>query len=258
MTLAAAGTSWAMRVRVAYRTARDGRCHPMIETKLADIRRRLVRGLGEERADALLRETLAGLNIERLKTADDLLRLGVALGRHDGLVSAVGAATRVQAMLRGAAPAGADQTHDQTHDQEPCHPFHVDETRWPVVVVVVPARLDDDALVAVLDRLQRAYARGDKIALVYDARVLALPTAQQRRFIGESIHATEQQHPGQLVAVAFATRNDRLMAGLLTALGWVMPPQPQPARIFPSVDEGVAWASSMLGVPPQPGANVIA
>jgi hypothetical protein len=72
---------------------------------LNEIRARLSRVLGQERAEELIREVLAEIGLAELVTADDLLAFGKALGARGGMLRVVGNALKTQAVLRGATAA---------------------------------------------------------------------------------------------------------------------------------------------------------
>jgi hypothetical protein len=58
--------------------------------------------LGPERARTLLAQTLPVIGIKEVKTPSDRLKLGNELMTRGGLLAALGAAIRTQAMLHGA------------------------------------------------------------------------------------------------------------------------------------------------------------
>lgn len=58
--------------------------------------------LGAERAKALLAQTLPLLGIKEVKTPNDRLKLGKELMTRGGLLEALGASIRSQALLHGA------------------------------------------------------------------------------------------------------------------------------------------------------------
>jgi hypothetical protein len=63
---------------------------------------KLVNVMGRERADAVIADTLRQLSLRELRTADDCLLFGDALIRRGGLLSAIGRAIKIQAILNGA------------------------------------------------------------------------------------------------------------------------------------------------------------
>lgn len=58
--------------------------------------------LGADRAKALLAQTLPLLGIKEVKTPSDRLKLGKELMSRGGLLEALGASIRTQALLQGA------------------------------------------------------------------------------------------------------------------------------------------------------------
>ena len=63
---------------------------------------KLVTVLGPVRADAVVQETLARLQLTRLATADDRFRFGCELIARGGVLEAIGRSIKIQAILHGA------------------------------------------------------------------------------------------------------------------------------------------------------------
>ena len=63
---------------------------------------KLVRLYGPERTEVLVRDTMREIGILTIASADDRLRFGTALLKKGGLLSAIGRAIRIQAILHGA------------------------------------------------------------------------------------------------------------------------------------------------------------
>ena len=63
---------------------------------------KLVNLLGRERAEAVVRETLASTGLTGLLTPDDRYRFARQLIKQGGVLEAVGKAMRIQAILHGA------------------------------------------------------------------------------------------------------------------------------------------------------------
>jgi hypothetical protein len=71
-----------------------------------DVRARLARVVGAERAQALLEDTMKKAGIEDITTSQDLFEVAGYLEAHGGSVAVIAAAIRMRALLRGADPDG--------------------------------------------------------------------------------------------------------------------------------------------------------
>lgn len=75
----------------------------MTATELHDLAlQKLERVFGAARAPAMLADVLREAGLVRIRTAEDLLAVGLALERHGGIEAGVGGILKVQAALRGA------------------------------------------------------------------------------------------------------------------------------------------------------------
>jgi hypothetical protein len=69
--------------------------HELALTKLTNV-------LGQERAEAILDDALVRVGLERVKSPDDLHRLGQEILAQGGFAGAVGSLLSLMAVMRGA------------------------------------------------------------------------------------------------------------------------------------------------------------
>ena len=63
---------------------------------------KLVSVMGPQRANAIVSDALRELSLPELRNADDCLRFGDVLVQRGGLLSSIGRAIKIQAILHGA------------------------------------------------------------------------------------------------------------------------------------------------------------
>jgi len=80
----------------------------LTQVTVSEIRERITRVVGQEKAASLTQETLARIGRKVIETPDDLLLFAECLEGEEGLVKFIGRALKTQALLRGA----------QTHESE--------------------------------------------------------------------------------------------------------------------------------------------
>ena len=123
--------------------------------------------------------------------------------------------------------------------------YRIDQTRWPLVRVVVPPHNPDDesferhlaALDALLDRQQ-------PFVTVLDARAAGGMPTKQRERLRQHRRAAFFQTQRHQRAVAFVVES-AFQRAVLAAILWLAP-EPCPSRTFSSVDEAEAWAFACL------------
>jgi hypothetical protein len=74
---------------------------------VSEVRERISRVVGQEKAAMLVQETLDRIGRNILETPEDLLLFAACLETHEGLVRCIGRALKTQALVRGAVDADA-------------------------------------------------------------------------------------------------------------------------------------------------------
>jgi hypothetical protein len=74
----------------------------LTQVTVSEIRERITRVVGQEKAASLTQETLHRIGRNILETPDDLLLFARCLEDQQGLVRCIGRALKAQALLRGA------------------------------------------------------------------------------------------------------------------------------------------------------------
>jgi hypothetical protein len=122
--------------------------------------------------------------------------------------------------------------------------IHFDDSRWPIVVVRYPSRIDprdwDEHLTRVIGYVKTDLPWG----MINDSRGAAHPTATQRQGIIDLYDAHEELVRKNWRATAIVC-DSKVIVGVLTALTWVRPP-PHPFRPFSDYGEGARWTESMF------------
>lgn len=134
------------------------------------------------------------------------------------------------------------EAHDETA-QEEWH-YRLDYGRWPVIIVPSPGTVDP-ALVdsgSLYEEFERFFARREPAGFIHDLRgVQRMDAARRRRFVEyvES-HAdlVRELVDGYAVLV-----DSKVMAGVVTAVLWLVPP-PCPMKMFTSEAEAVSWLAA--------------
>jgi hypothetical protein len=127
--------------------------------------------------------------------------------------------------------------------------FPLDARLWPVVIAVSPSLpMDDDVWHRHFAELETLRARGERFALVVDARGAAPPTPAQRRLITDALEGGERRHPGSMTTAVVV--DSAAAAGVVTILRWFVP-RLMPMRPFSSMELALAWARrEVLRAPP--------
>jgi hypothetical protein len=123
--------------------------------------------------------------------------------------------------------------------------YVIDETRWPLVRVVVPARHAPlEELDRHLSRIDAILARHQPYVVVIDFRGSGSLPAEQRERIRKQRRAAFCEAQQYQRAMAFVV-DSAIQRALLGALMWLAP-EPCPTRVFTSADEADAWVTSFV------------
>ncbi len=123
--------------------------------------------------------------------------------------------------------------------------YLIDQTRWPLVRIVVPAQSpDSEGFERHLAGLDALLQRREPFVVVLDARAGdRLPTEQRERLRQHrraAFFETQRYQRGIAFVVSSAFQR-----AVLSAILWLAP-EPSPSKIFATVEEAETWAMSYL------------
>ncbi|MFO0692800.1 MAG: hypothetical protein U0230_04540 [Polyangiales bacterium] len=115
--------------------------------------------------------------------------------------------------------------------------FRLSDTHFPLVVSVMPPRIDVPMMSEYVERIDAIYRRGERFATLVDtSRMEAIPTSADRAFLAEWQNRTVElitRHNVINVTVVQSV----LMRGALSAMNWIFPP-PNEQLVVADFDEG--------------------
>ena len=123
--------------------------------------------------------------------------------------------------------------------------YRFDETRWPLVIIHSPGdrgpeSIDQDSFYAEFDRFR---AKGERGFFIHDLRgVQRMDAARRRRFVD---YAKLHSATARKLIVGYAVIvNSKLMAGVVTAVLWLLRP-PCPMKVLSNQPDAEAWLFSL-------------
>lgn len=120
----------------------------------------------------------------------------------------------------------------------------VDSSRAPLLLVRFDGAVDDDAFRGYLQELTAWLDRGQRYAIVLDARTASPPPAHQRRMQADMIKAEAKRLKQLCVGGAFVIPSP-LVRGALTAILWIQP-LPWEHTVVADLEAAEAWARNRL------------
>ena len=115
-----------------------------------------------------------------------------------------------------------------------------DVSRWPLVLVSMPARLEIDDIVYLQESYEHVFAAPARHALVVDTTPLeSIPDATLRRRMKEFEDGRRPIIRERNIGSAIVLSNS-LVRGAYTALRWISP-QPAPNKAFANVRDAARW-----------------
>jgi len=122
------------------------------------------------------------------------------------------------------------------------------DQRDGMLTLTFPSRLRHDEFKIGLQRLMETCndvdLQGGKLVIIADVRVAEVPSATERRLVGEAIRANDNCLRRILCGWAVVT-DSLLHRGVITAISWISP-SPCPLSTFSSVSRAEAWAQRQL------------
>lgn len=123
--------------------------------------------------------------------------------------------------------------------------YRFDESRWPLVIIPSPGprepnQVDQDSFYAEWDRF---WEKRKHAFLIHDLRnVQRMDADRRRRFVQ---YAKLHSPAARELVIGYAVLvNSKLMAGVVTAVLWLMRP-PCPMKVFSSQADAEAWLFSL-------------
>lgn len=122
--------------------------------------------------------------------------------------------------------------------------IRVDDSAFPLVVVVMPATWTDAEWEAYLTRMRSYPGRRTRYVTLTDARGAGTPTAAQRK------RAAEVMAEDQAISKRFNVANalvyeSAILRGMITAITWITPP-PVPMQSFATPWLALSWLDEQL------------
>jgi hypothetical protein len=123
-----------------------------------------------------------------------------------------------------------------------------DDSAWPVFRVrLAPVAMPDDEFARYLEQIDKLFLRGERFALVIDAREAPAHTAKERQEIAKHMRASFERYPHRLAALAIVLES-ALQRGIFTAINWLAGPT-YPTRSFRTQMDAEVWLRQMLEIP---------
>jgi hypothetical protein len=120
-----------------------------------------------------------------------------------------------------------------------------DDSSWPLFRIdLPPAAMNPDAFESYLDRVDHLFLRGERFAILIDARKAPVHTANERKQCAERMRRSFQLYPTLLAAMGIVLSTP-VQRGIFTAINWLAGPT-FPTRAFGSQMEASAWLLEMV------------
>lgn len=130
--------------------------------------------------------------------------------------------------------------------------FEYDDSRWPVVRVISPDKLDDATFERHIQRLTAYLERRQPLVFVMELRSATSLSIEQR----ERIRRHEAEHRDLIAqfqrGVAIVVHS-AFQRATVSALFWLIR-SPSPTQTFASAELAMTWAKALLGQSAAPGA----
>jgi hypothetical protein len=120
-----------------------------------------------------------------------------------------------------------------------------DDSGWPVFRIRLPhAAMCESEFSAYLKTVDDLFLRGERFALVIDARDAPVHSAKERQEIAQHMRSSHARYPYRLAAMAIVMSSP-VQRGIFTAINWMAGPT-YPIRPFRAVKDAEAWLREML------------
>jgi hypothetical protein len=124
-----------------------------------------------------------------------------------------------------------------------------DDAAWPILQITYAPTMSAYEAEIYYARIASYLARGERFAVLMDARPASVPSAVERARIAQFMEETAPRSSHQVSGLALVV-DTFLGRGVLTAVQWLTQP-PFPIRAFGGVPEALEWLRASLA-PPAP------
>jgi hypothetical protein len=122
--------------------------------------------------------------------------------------------------------------------------FHVDESRWPIVVYTLEGVLDDAELEGYVEHGRRTLARGEPYVVVIDGSRVG-PVSAYGRFRGVQFSKENNDKLRTLCKGSAIVITSPLLRFIAMTM-WVIAPMPMPYAVCATLEEALEWAQARL------------
>jgi hypothetical protein len=120
-----------------------------------------------------------------------------------------------------------------------------DDSGWPVFRIRLSHfAMSESEFAAYLKTVDDLFLRGDRFAVVIDARDAPVHSPKERREIAQHMRASHARYPYRLAAMGIVMSSP-VQRGIFTAINWLAGPT-YPMRSFRAVNDAEVWLRAML------------
>jgi hypothetical protein len=120
-----------------------------------------------------------------------------------------------------------------------------DDSGWPLFRIRLSQfGMSESEFFAYLKTVDDLFLRGDRFAVVIDARDAPIHTPKERQEIAQHIRASHARYPYRLAAMGIVMASP-VQRGIFTAINWLAGPT-YPMRPFRAVSDAEVWLREML------------
>jgi hypothetical protein len=123
---------------------------------------------------------------------------------------------------------------------EELSPILCDESRWPFVIITLPAReLNDEEFLTHVTQLKSYETRGGRFGLVIDARLAPLPNPARRRMVADAMDHAVDRGGRRCIGVVIVL-DSAIQRAVFNTLQWLRRTK-HPMTSTTTPKEGLAW-----------------
>jgi hypothetical protein len=120
-----------------------------------------------------------------------------------------------------------------------------DDSGWPVFRIRLSHfAMSESEFAAYLKTVDDLFLRGDRFAVVIDARDAPVHSPKERQEIAQHMRASHARYPYRLAAMGIVMSSP-VQRGIFTAINWLAGPT-YPMRPFRAVKDAELWLRAML------------
>lgn len=123
-------------------------------------------------------------------------------------------------------------------------PFSYDDSRSPLLIITSTGDATDQEFDAYLTRMTQLLDRGQRYAILFDARHAGRPPPKQRQKQAEWMKTHAPSLRAHNAGIAFVIDN-AIVRGALTAILWLSP-MASPHRVVATMEQGEHWLTELL------------